>query len=95
MYPDAEEAYQRLKLGLGHFAGVAERKALCVRVIEAKLRQHGQLAEFITVNGGAQWLAQCRHFTGARTQAFSEWEGVGLESAFIRCLVRAYRTVTS
>ncbi|MFZ2361902.1 MAG: DUF4326 domain-containing protein [Anaerolineae bacterium] len=94
-YPDAEEAYQRLKLGLGHFAGMAEREALCARVIEAKLRQHGQLIEFITVNGGVQWLAQCRHFTGARTQAFSEWEGVGLESAFIRCLVRAYRTVTS
>jgi hypothetical protein len=92
-YPDAEEAYQRLKLGLGHFAGMAEREALCMRVIEAKLRQHGQLADFITTNGGVQWLAQCRHFTGARTQAFSEWEGVGYESAFIRCLIRAYRTV--
>jgi hypothetical protein len=94
-YPDAEEAYQRLKLKLGHFAGMAEREALCTRVIEAKLRQHGQLGEFITVNGGVQWLAQCRHFTRARTEAFAEWEGVGYESAFIRCLVRAYRTVTS
>jgi hypothetical protein len=95
VYPDAEEAYQRLKLGLDHFAGMAEREALCTRVIEAKLRKHPQLAEFITVNGGVQWLAQCRYFTGARTQAVSEWEGVGYESAFIRCLVRAYRTVTS
>jgi hypothetical protein len=94
-YPDAEEAYQRLMLKLGHFAGMAEREALCTRVIEAKLRQHGQLAEFITANGGVQWLAQCRHFTRARTEAFAEWEGVGYESAFIRCLVRAYRTVTS
>jgi hypothetical protein len=92
-YPDAEEAYQRLKLKLGHFAGMAEREALCTRVIEAKLRQHGQLAEFITVNGGVQWLAQCRHYTGARTQGFQEWEGVGYESAFIRALIKAYRTV--
>jgi hypothetical protein len=92
-YPDAEEAYQRLKQGLSHFADMGEREALCVRVIEAKLRQHPQLAEFITVNSGVQWLTQCRHFTGARTLAFSEWEGVGYESAFICCLIRAYRTV--
>jgi hypothetical protein len=92
-YPDAEEAYQRLKRNLSHFADMDEREALCWRVIEAKLRQHPQLAEFITVNGGVQWLAQCRHFTSARTQAFAEWEGVGYESAFIRCLIRAYRTV--
>jgi hypothetical protein len=93
VYPDAEDAYQCLKRNLSHFADMDEREALCWRVIEAKLRQHPQLVEFITVNGGVQWLAQCRHFTGARTQAFSEWEGVGLESAFIRCLIRAYRTV--
>lgn len=93
VYPDAEEAYQRLKAGLGHFADMGEREALCARVIEAKLRQHGQLVEFITVNGGVQWLAQCRHFTHARTQAFAEWEGVGYESAFIRCLIKAYRAV--
>lgn len=93
VYPDAEEAYQRLKPGLSHFADMDEREALCWRVIEAKLHQHPQLVEFITVNGGVQWLAQCRHFTGARTQGFQEWEGVGYESAFIRCLIRAYRTV--
>ena len=93
VYPDAEEAYQRMKLKLGHFADMAEREALCTRVIEAKLRQHGQLAEFITINGGVQWLAQCRHFTHARTQAFAVWEGVGYESAFIRCLIQAYRMV--
>jgi hypothetical protein len=95
VYPDAEEAYQRLKLGLDHFAGMAEREALCTRVIEVKLRQYPQLVEFITVNGGGQWLAQCRHFTGARTQDFAEWEGVGYESAFIRCLIKAYRAVIS
>jgi hypothetical protein len=93
VYPDAEEAYQRLKLKLGHFADMAEREALCTHVIEAKLRQHGQLVEFITVNGGVQWLAQCRHFTRARTQAFAEWEGVGYNSAFIRALIKAYRAV--
>jgi hypothetical protein len=72
---------------------MAEREALCTRVIEAKLRQHPQLVEFITANDGVQWLAQCRHFTNARTQDFQEWEGVGFESAFIRCLIKAYRTV--
>ena len=93
VYPDAEEAYQRLKRGLPFSAGFAEREALCVRIIETKLRQHPQLVEFITMNGGVKWLAQCRHFTGARTQAFSEWEGEGYDSAFIRALIKAYRTV--
>ena len=90
VYVDAEEAYQRLKRDLGHFAGMAEREALCTRVIEAKLRQHPRLVEFIAHNGGGTWLAQCSHFTHARTEGFKEWEGVGYESAFIRALIHAY-----
>ena len=93
VYADAEEAYQRLKRKLGHFAGMPEREALCARVVEAKLWQHPRIALFISHNDGVQWLAQCRHFTGAKTQAFSEWEGQGHESAFIRALIKAYRCV--
>lgn len=95
VYPDAEEAYQRLKRGLSHFASMSEREALCARVIEAKLRQHPQLIKFIAANGGTAWLAQCRHHVNARTQAFSEWEGNGYESAFIRALIKAYRAAIS
>lgn len=93
VYPDAEEAYQQLKRGLGYFADLSAREDLCMRVIEAKLRQHPQLIHFITHNGGASWLAQCSHFTRARTEAFSEWEGVGYESAFIRALIKAFARV--
>lgn len=93
VYADAEEAYQRLKRQLGHFAGMDEREALCARVIEAKLWQHPRIALFISHNGGVQWLEQCRHITRAKTQAYSEWEGQGYESAFIRALIQAYRAV--
>lgn len=89
-YPDAEEAYQRLKWDLA-VNDEGNRQDLCTLVITAKLRQHPMLVDFITANGGVAWLAQCTHFVNARTSDFSEWEGAGYDSAFIRCLIKAYR----
>jgi hypothetical protein len=91
VFPDAEEAYQTLKFYVEN--SDEAREDLCVLIITAKLRQHPMLVEFILRNGGVRWLIQCRHQVSARSAAFSYWEGDGLESAFIRCMIKAYKLV--
>lgn len=83
-WPDAERAYLTLA------RDTDERDDLMVRIIAAKLRQHPRLGEAVTRKGGASFLEVCTHHTGARTDRFRKWEGDGLESRFIRNLVRAY-----
>lgn len=92
LYPDAETAYQHEKL-MGPYLTLRERVKLCTEVIACKLRQHPQLVDFITLNGGVPWLEQCSHFVHAKSSALSEWEGVGRDSAFIRSLIQAYQEV--
>jgi len=91
LYEDAEAAYQEIKWTIPNTNG--DREDLCVRVIEAKLRQYPQLVEFITHNGGVQWLSKCSHHVHAQSSGFQYWEGDGFDSAFIRCLIKAYKLV--
>jgi hypothetical protein len=90
-YEDAEAAYQALKWTIPNTD--KDREALCVRVIEAKLQQYPQLVEFIRINGGVTWLSKCSHHVHAQSSGFQYWEGDGFDSAFIRCLIKAYKLV--
>ena len=90
-YPDVETAYQQLKRNNQDHLEMDARKALLTNIIVAKLQQHPQLVEFIEFNGGLAWLEQCSHFTNAKTAHFKAWEGNGRDSAFIHCLICAFK----
>lgn len=90
-YPDVETAYQQIKQDFEHRLTMDRCKALLTLIIAAKLQQHPQLVEFIQFNGGIDWLEQCSHFTNARTAHFKAWEGNGRNSAFIHCLICAFK----
>jgi hypothetical protein len=82
-YPDAEAAYQRLKVH-----DVAMDDYMMAEVIAAKLRQHSRLNNCIRKRGGETFLATCSHFTYAHSDV---WHGMGTGSRFIRCLIEGYR----
>jgi hypothetical protein len=88
-YADAEAAYQSVKRS-GPWLSLAERERLCTAIVTAKLEQYPILMEVITENGGEDWIRQCSHVVGGH----SRWEGTGTRSAFIRCLLRAYKEVS-
>jgi hypothetical protein len=85
-YRDAEAAFWKHARGLSF----EEQQKLCTEIILAKLRQYPELVRAIDRRGGIAWLRKCEHFTGARSETFKRWEGVGEGSAFIRCLIAAY-----
>ena len=91
LYEDAEAAYQEIKWTIPNTD--KDREDLCVRVIAAKLEQYPQLVEFIRHNGGVTWLSKCSHHVHAQSSGFQYWEGDGFDSAFIRCLIKAYKLV--
>lgn len=91
LYEDAEAAYQEIKWTIPNTD--RDREDLCTRVIAAKLEQYPQLVEFITHNGGVTWLSKCSHHVHAQSSGFQYWEGDGFDSAFIRCLIKAYKLV--
>ena len=93
-YPDVESVYQSYKLECGKYLSFEELQALMVEAIACKLIQYPILVEVISENGGEDWINGCSHFTGARSKSFQRWEGNGIESAFIRCLLSAYQQVT-
>ena len=81
-YRDAEAAY---KANITRRGPTPENMALMVNIMAAKLTQHPILKNAIRDAGGRVWLETCRHVGyGGR------WEGVGMASAFIRCLADAY-----
>ncbi|MEG5063066.1 hypothetical protein QUB33_05520 [Microcoleus sp. B3-A4] len=82
-FPDAEAAYQKHKS-----RDLQESIEIMTEIIVCKLQQHPRLFEEITKRGGVEWLKRCRHIVGVRN---SRWEGYGLESNFILCLVFAYQ----
>ena len=88
LYPDAESAYQHF--ASGYKDDFAACKHICFWILEEKLEQYPLLIETISFNGGLDWISECRHIVYARTKGFKRWEGIGLQSAFIRCLSRAY-----
>ena len=85
-FRDAESAYQKFKS-----PDMQESIEIMTEIIVCKLQQHPRLFEEITNRGGVEWLKRCRHIVGARN---SRWEGYGLESKFILCLLFAYQLCT-
>jgi hypothetical protein len=88
-YPDAEAAYKIWKVKAGN--DITRKLEIYVRIATAKFEQYPQLVEAITKRGGTNWLASCSHHTCAG----GWWEGDGLNSPMISCLVEAYQRVLS
>jgi len=82
-YKDSEEAYQKLK-------STASPDEIMLKVLQIKLLSYPELIDMIDNAGGRAWLALCSH------QVFkpgSYWEGVGIDSGFIRTLIKAYENI--
>lgn len=86
-YPDAETAYITHKL---RFPKGVKRLNFYIKVAVAKFQQYPELLQGISDRGGVEWLCSCQHKTYAKTARFQWWEGLGRESPFISCLIRAY-----
>lgn len=84
LFPDAEAAYKHYKTG-----SLKEDMAIMTGIIVAKLQQHPRLFEAIATNGGVAWLERCSH----KVVGNLRWEGMGRNSNFILCLIRAYAIV--
>lgn len=84
-WPDSEAAYKAFKTG-----NTPRDERVMVRIIAAKLRQHPELMKGIDERGGVALLERCTHLVGVKN---SRWEGQGVESRFIRCLIADYADV--
>lgn len=84
-YVDAEAAYQAHKMN-----DLEQDMTIMISVIIAKLNQYPQIVDAIDRAGGKNWLKSCNH----RVTGKSRWEGNGVNSKFIVCLVQAYQIVT-
>ncbi len=84
VYFDAEYAYK------AHKPQSLDLYELCTEAIVAKLEQYPFLADVIEANGGEEWIGRCSHHVYGNSKF---WEGDGLESGFIRCLLAAYRII--
>jgi len=107
-YPDAEAAYKDSKqptslsaqharsLGLREKHSFDALQSVMTNIIIHKLRQHPVLLETLKLSGGLTFIEQCSHlvFPGCQNR-LGRWEGWGLESAFIRCLHRAFKQVAN
>lgn len=89
-WPDVETAYLALKT-----ENPQENDQRMIELIALKFAQHPALYEEVTQRGGAAFLAQCSHFTSAKSPSFQSWEGKGLASRFIRNLVAGYNLAAS
>lgn len=87
-FPDAESAYQFYKRTDTLF-----NDQLMTAILARKLLQHPDLFHFIESSGGVSFIEKCTHITNSNRVPRSSWEGVGLESRFIKALVRAYLCV--
>ena len=85
IFRDAEEAYQALKNG-----DTLHDDELMVLIICEKFTQYQDLLTQVKTLGGADFLKTCRHFVNAKTIRGKSWEGIGMESRFIRNLVAGY-----
>jgi hypothetical protein len=81
---DAERAYRVFK------DQASDRYQLCTEIIIAKLEQYPLLVETIDESGGEDWIKQCSHHVYNKSKF---WEGSGLKSGFIRCLLAAYKNI--
>ncbi|MDQ2096780.1 MAG: hypothetical protein QQW96_03935 [Tychonema bourrellyi B0820] len=86
VFPDAESAYEEYKTN-----DLQQDIETMTEIIVCKLNQHPRLLEGITQRGGVEWLKRCRHIVGVKN---SRWEGQGMESNFILCLIYACQLCT-
>ena len=82
-YADVEEIYKEFKGGMESMEKIMEEGIVC------KLIQYPRITEMILNSGGSKFLESCSH----KVYGKSWWEGEGIESPFIRVLIRAYETV--
>lgn len=80
-FADAEEAYK------AHKAEADDKYELCTEILIDKFKQYPILADTIKANGGKEWIEKCSHHVYDKC---AYWEGDGIKSGFIRCLLRAY-----
>ena len=85
-FEDVEAYYQQCK-GEGDLSFVELQENMMVGMV-AKFRQYPHMVKFVDENGGIEWLEKCSHHVNG-----GRWEGDGMESPFIRCLVESYRIV--
>jgi hypothetical protein len=85
VWADVESAYKHYRTG-----DLEKDKAIMIKIIATKLRQYPAIVKAVKSRGGIDWLKSCSHIIGVRN---SRWEGVGMESNFIVCLVTAYEIV--
>ena len=83
-YDDAEEAYQ---LNKNQYKN--NKINLMYFIVYCKLDQYPILVKIIKKSGGIEFLEKCEHIVYNN----SDWEGKGRDSAFIRCLIAAYRSI--
>lgn len=86
VYPDIEAAYHELgdrgnhKHDMGYMAGIMT----CLMIL--KFKQYPRILQAVKDSGGEDFLCKCSHTVNG-----GRWEGVGVRSEFIKCLVYAYR----
>jgi hypothetical protein len=94
IYPDAEAAYKANKENddaLAKQGKISDNNMrLMVKVLQVKLEQYPQLVKAITDRGGMNFL-----MTSSHTGYGNRFEGVGLNSPFIRSLTIAYNSIVS
>ena len=83
-YADAEYAYKAF------CKSSSDRYELCIEIIAEKLKQYPILIQTIAMSGGEAWIKRCSHHVFDKS---IYWEGDGLKSGFIRCLLAAYKIV--
>ena len=84
VYADAEYAYK------AHKPQSSDLYQLCTEIIVAKFEQYPFLVDIIEANGDEEWIKRCSHHVYDKSKF---WEGDGLKSGFIRCLLDAYRII--
>ena len=84
-WPDAEAVYKAYCRG----RPLDDAIDTMSRVNAMKFRQYPELVEAVRERGGSVWLRSCTHHVYGK----SRWEGAGMDSPFIRCLVAAYEAV--
>jgi len=63
---------------------------ICKCAIVMKLQQYPEIFEAIKNSGGIEFLEQCSHIVYNTSR---RWEGHGVGSGYIRCLIGAYELV--
>ncbi len=85
VYQDAERMYQDISQAFKD--DIYYLYDLMDTVLFRKFADYPVLFDTIKLNGGVKWLEKCSHWVNGKTK---RWEGTGIESGFIRCLISAY-----